>query len=57
LAGSILAAIAIGMGTISNFYYAFHRPKVEELVKLDDLLIKLERRREKLKKRAGAELG
>jgi hypothetical protein len=45
-----------GMALNRLFRWRFQRPQVEELVKLDELLIKLERRHERLRIRAGAQL-
>jgi len=48
----ILVVIVGGLGVVALSLWTFQRRKVEELVKLDDLLAKLQKRRERLKERA-----
>jgi len=52
LAAGIFGGISASLGLITNFRWNLQRPKVEDLVKLDEYLIKLERRRETLSIRA-----
>lgn len=50
--GRILSLFLAGAGIITLYRWAFQRRKIEELLKLDDLLVKLEKHRERLRARA-----
>jgi hypothetical protein len=50
---ALLCALGlIGTGLISLYRLCFQQPQAEQLVKLDELLTRLERRRERPRKRA-----
>ena len=50
---ALLCALALfGTGLISLYRLCFQQPQAEQLVKLDELLTRLERRRERPRKRA-----
>ena len=53
LVARIVIFIVMGMGVVSLYRWSFQRRTVEQLTKSDDLLSKLEKRRERLKKIAG----